>query len=152
MSAQPLWQSVVAGVAGGVLNAVVGHPFDTIKVRVQAGQKDGLYTGLFDGIGSQMAGVTPFWMVFYFGYKLGRQLQASASMLALARAGAFAGADGRGCALTAVDAPARPCAYPLRLLPRLPQVRCRPLCTARSRRSSAWPKPTASPPQPPSAS
>jgi hypothetical protein len=31
--------------------------------------------GLYDGVGSQLVGITPFWMVFYFGYKLGRALQ-----------------------------------------------------------------------------
>ena len=96
-AAQPLWQALVAGCSGGVLNALVGHPFDTIKVRAQtasAGDQTSVtsLSGLFDGIGSQLVGVTPFWMLFYFGYKLGRQLQPNDGLLSLTRAGMIAGA------------------------------------------------------------
>eukprot|EP01050_Picozoa_sp_SAG11_P002538 SAG11_NODE_130_length_15497_cov_10.780556_4_plen_143_part_00 len=104
--AQPLWQAMAAGVVGGVLNAAVGHPFDTTKVRAQQCQSDdgassgspsrdksdgAPFGGLFDGFLSQLVGVTPFWMVFYFGYRLGRRLQPDSGMLSLARAGAIAG-------------------------------------------------------------
>eukprot|EP01052_Picozoa_sp_SAG31_P010276 SAG31_NODE_558_length_14153_cov_9.068094_9_plen_255_part_00 len=86
---------MIAGCAGGVLNAIVGHPFDTIKVRQQTGNGSAATEsnfGLFDGLLSQLVGVTPFWMVFYFGYKFGRLLQPNDGLLSLARAGAIAGA------------------------------------------------------------
>ena len=70
---QPLWQALVAGCSGGVLNALVGHPLDTLKTRAQrGGQQEGgrsQFSGLFDGIAGVLVGVVPFWMAFYFGYK-----------------------------------------------------------------------------------
>jgi hypothetical protein len=51
-----LWVALVAGVSGGVCNVLVGHPFDTIKVRAQAGRP--LFKGsLFTGILGQLLGV-----------------------------------------------------------------------------------------------
>jgi hypothetical protein len=32
MAQQPLWQALLAGACGGVLQTVVGHPLDTFKV------------------------------------------------------------------------------------------------------------------------
>ena len=31
----PLWIDFVAGYAGGVCGVLVGHPFDTVKIRLQ---------------------------------------------------------------------------------------------------------------------
>ena len=91
MAEPPLWQALVAGVSGGVCNVLVGHPFDTIKVRAQANRP--LMAGsLFTGILGQLVGVAPFWMFFYFSYKLGRALQPDSSLLSLTRAGMIAGA------------------------------------------------------------
>ena len=40
----------VAGFLTGSLQTIIGHPFDTIKVRMQTNQKSYLTTGLFKGI------------------------------------------------------------------------------------------------------
>lgn len=32
----PIWQSLVAGSAGGFCNTVVGHPLDTVKVLIHS--------------------------------------------------------------------------------------------------------------------
>jgi hypothetical protein len=93
--AAPLWAALVAGSFGGLLNAVVGHPFDTLKVRAQAdGPTAAGESGknLFAGVLSPIAGSTPFWAVFYFGYKWGRALQPDAGWVSILRAGAIAGA------------------------------------------------------------
>jgi len=44
------WKDVVAGTAGGVAICAVGHPFDTIKVRLQTqgGGHTALYRGPWD--------------------------------------------------------------------------------------------------------
>lgn len=100
MADGPLWAALVAGSVGGLLNAVVGHPFDTLKVRAQAddASRATATTGgsgsssLFAGVLSPIAGSTPFWAVFYFGYRWGRALQPDSSWVSILRAGAIAGA------------------------------------------------------------
>mmetsp|Transcript_72008 Transcript_72008/g.135828 ORF Transcript_72008/g.135828 Transcript_72008/m.135828 type:complete len:349 (-) Transcript_72008:234-1280(-) len=71
----PIWQSLVAGSAGGFFNTVVGHPLDTVKVRLQMGNKTALWGGLYAGVGSRMAGVVPDWIACYSGYTLGKRIE-----------------------------------------------------------------------------
>ena len=62
----PLWQAVIAGSVGGLCCTVVGHPFETIKVRLQTGSNTrNLFRNLYAGILSPIAGVTPIWAVSY---------------------------------------------------------------------------------------
>lgn len=78
--------SFAMGCAGGFCNVLTGHPFDTVKVRMQMLQS-GLFStlrnmireeglrSLFKGIGSPMCSV-PFQHASYFGaYELGKALQ-----------------------------------------------------------------------------
>eukprot|EP00042_Codosiga_hollandica_P048217 m.535730 g.535730 ORF g.535730 m.535730 type:complete len:293 (+) comp57620_c0_seq1:120-998(+) len=82
-----LVKSFLAGGAGGVCLVVVGHPFDTVKVRVQTSNprigamqairqisaKDGL-TGLYRGMGAPLTGVTPMYALCFFGYGVGKKI------------------------------------------------------------------------------
>lgn len=67
-----VWQDLVAGTAAGVSQIVVGHPFDTIKVKMQSGgaasggamdalrhtvRTEGARAGLFRGMGAPLASV-----------------------------------------------------------------------------------------------
>jgi solute carrier family 25 carnitine/acylcarnitine transporter 20/29 len=72
----PLWHSLVSGSFGGFCCVAVGHPFDTLKVRLQVGtfSSRSLFSGLYNGVTAQCCGVVPFWAMYYFGYKLGRRL------------------------------------------------------------------------------
>ena len=72
----PLWHSFVAGTCGGVAAVAVGHPFDTVKVRLQTARSLGpqLFRGLYSGVTASLCGVVPFWTVYYGGYKLGRRV------------------------------------------------------------------------------
>ena len=56
MDEAPLWQALVAGASGGVCNVLIGHPFDTIKVRAQT-DRPLLKGSLFTGILGQLVGV-----------------------------------------------------------------------------------------------
>ena len=75
-TAAPLWHSFVAGTCGGVAAVAVGHPFDTVKVRLQTARSLGpqLFRGLYSGVSASLCGVVPFWIVYYGGYKLGRRI------------------------------------------------------------------------------
>lgn len=68
---KPLWRAALAGSCGGVCCTLVGQPFDTVKVRVQAGQPVNrlMFQGLFSGVASPLLFVTPFWTISYFSYR-----------------------------------------------------------------------------------
>ncbi|XP_012883516.1 PREDICTED: mitochondrial carnitine/acylcarnitine carrier protein [Dipodomys ordii] len=89
-------KNLLAGGFGGVCLVFVGHPLDTIKVRLQTqppslpGQppmysgtfdcfrktliKEGI-TGLYRGMAAPIIGVTPMFAVCFFGFGLGKRLQ-----------------------------------------------------------------------------
>lgn len=104
-----------AGGLGGVCTVVVGHPFDTIKVRLQTmpkvlpGEK-ALYTGTWDcftktvklegakglykGMAAPLTGVAPIFAISFLGFGIGKKLQQNSpddklSKVQLFNAGAF---------------------------------------------------------------
>lgn len=92
--APPVWQAFVAGSFGGLCNTITGHPFDTVKVRIQTGRTQNLFRGLSRGIMTPVSSVVPFWAIYYGGYKFGRSLQPDDSAASVARAGVVAGCFG----------------------------------------------------------
>lgn len=72
---QPLWQAVFAGSVGGFCATIVGHPFESVKVRLQTGKTKGLFRNVYAGVSSPIMGVTPLWAIAYFGYKWGLSIQ-----------------------------------------------------------------------------
>lgn len=108
----------VAGGFGGACLVVVGHPLDTIKVRLQAmpvtkpGEKP-MYTGTYDcakkillkegptgfykGMTAPLLTVAPIFAVSFFGFHLGKSLQnfpgGDNCYLCMIRAGMLAGAS-----------------------------------------------------------
>lgn len=89
-------KNFLAGGVGGVCTVISGHPFDTIKVRLQtmpaaaAGAKP-LYTGtldcvlktvrgegvrgLYKGMGAPVVGVAPIFALSFMGFGIGKKLQ-----------------------------------------------------------------------------
>ncbi|XP_026223120.1 mitochondrial carnitine/acylcarnitine carrier protein isoform X2 [Anabas testudineus] len=89
-------KNFVAGGVGGACLLLVGHPLDTIKVRLQTQPKASctqcvLYTGTYDcfrktvskegilgiykGMGAPLVGVAPMMAISFFGFGLGKRLQ-----------------------------------------------------------------------------
>ncbi|KAJ3393790.1 carnitine transporter [Lobulomyces angularis] len=80
-------KSFLSGGAAGVSAVLAGHPFDTVKVRLQTSNsysglidcvkqtvaKDGL-TGLYRGMTAPLIGVTPMFALSFFSYDMGQQL------------------------------------------------------------------------------
>ncbi|KAJ3039666.1 carnitine transporter [Rhizophlyctis rosea] len=80
-------KSFLSGGAAGVATVLAGHPFDTLKVRLQTSNqykglvdcfkqtvaKDGLL-GLYRGMASPLVGVTPMFALSFWSYDLGKQL------------------------------------------------------------------------------
>lgn len=107
----------VSGGFGGVCTVITGHPFDTIKVRLQTMPKVGpgehpLYTGtldcvrktvqkegfrgLYKGMGAPIAGVAPIFALSFFGFGVGKRMQQKTpdeklTLPQLFAAGAFSG-------------------------------------------------------------
>ncbi|KAG7287581.1 hypothetical protein NEMBOFW57_007093 [Staphylotrichum longicolle] len=89
-------RSFVAGGFGGVC-AVVGHPFDLVKVRLQTAEKgvyssamdvvkksvakDGLRRGLYAGVSARWSASHPF-AVSFWGYDLGKSIVRATSTVA----------------------------------------------------------------------
>eukprot|EP00040_Diaphanoeca_grandis_P024261 m.133133 g.133133 ORF g.133133 m.133133 type:complete len:259 (-) comp29655_c0_seq1:40-816(-) len=69
MTDPPAWRSVISGSIGGVCATLVGHPFETVKVRLQTGQTTHLFKNLYAGIASPLVAVTPMWAFAYFSYR-----------------------------------------------------------------------------------
>ncbi|KAI8907922.1 mitochondrial carrier domain-containing protein [Gorgonomyces haynaldii] len=104
-------KSFLSGGAGGVANVLAGHPFDTLKVRLQTSNqykgladcfrqtvaKEGFF-GLYKGMTSPLLGVTPMFALSFWSYDVGQRLVYSLtpnrktkelSMLEFAIAGGF---------------------------------------------------------------
>jgi len=92
--ADSLLKTTLAGGAGGACLVLVGHPLDTIKVRIQTMHiepgkeppykgtldcaqkiiaKDGPL-GLYRGMAAPLTGVTPMYALCFFGYGIGKKL------------------------------------------------------------------------------
>lgn len=113
-------KSMLAGGFGGICVVLSGHPFDTVKVRLQtqplpaAGEKP-MYSGamdcvkktiakegpkgLYKGMGAPLVGTAPIFALSFFGFDWGKQLVKDISgtgskdlnALQLAAAGGFSG-------------------------------------------------------------
>ncbi|KAI9102441.1 mitochondrial carrier domain-containing protein [Phlyctochytrium arcticum] len=80
-------KSLLGGAAAGVSTVLAGHPFDTLKVRLQTSNqykglgdcfkqtiaKDGFF-GLYRGMASPLVGVTPMFALSFWSYDLGCQM------------------------------------------------------------------------------
>jgi len=107
----------LCGGFGGICTVVVGHPFDTLKVRLQTmplpkpGESP-LYTGMMDcirktlanegvkglykGMGAPLVGVAPIFAISFMGFKVGKQIlgpadQSKFTYMDYFAAGAFSG-------------------------------------------------------------
>lgn len=91
-----LVKDFIAGGVGGSCSVLSGHPFDTIKVRIQTmpkprvGEKP-IYTGTFDcviktvkfegftglykGMGAPLVGVAPIFALMFMGFGFGKKIQ-----------------------------------------------------------------------------
>jgi solute carrier family 25 (mitochondrial carnitine/acylcarnitine transporter), member 20/29 len=89
-SATSQLRNLTAGGIGGICAVLVGHPFDLIKVRMQTAERgvyssaldvarqtiarEGLARGLYRGVSAPLLGVTPMFMVSFWGYGVGKSL------------------------------------------------------------------------------
>jgi solute carrier family 25 carnitine/acylcarnitine transporter 20/29 len=87
----PLWHSVAMGTFSGVTCVVVGHPLDTIKVRMQTGATGPIFRGLFRGIVPPLLAVTPSWIGVFLAYGAALKVVGSNDLSSVALAGGISG-------------------------------------------------------------
>jgi len=111
------YKSFVAGGFGGICVVLSGHPFDTVKVRLQtqplpAPGQAAMYSGamdcvrktiakegprgLYKGMGAPLVGTAPIFALSFYGFDLGKQLvrtspEQELNVAQLAAAGGFSG-------------------------------------------------------------
>lgn len=91
-------KSFISGGFGGACVVIVGHPLDTIKVRLQNDKpppnnefngmmdcgrkmiaKDGIRRGLYRGMSAPLVAVTPIFAVYFWGFDMGKKIWKSAA-------------------------------------------------------------------------
>tara|TARA_B100000795_G_C22749606_1_gene418814 strand:- start:70 stop:882 length:813 start_codon:yes stop_codon:yes gene_type:complete len=87
----PLWYSALMGSISGITCVVVGHPLDTIKVRIQTGAKGPLFRNLFKGIVPPLLAVTPSWIGVFVAYGAALKIVGANDMTSVAIAGGMSG-------------------------------------------------------------
>ena len=87
----PLWHSMAMGTFSGITCVVVGHPLDTIKVRLQTGAKGPMFRGLFRGIVPPLLAVTPSWIGVFLAYGTALKLVGANDLGSVALAGGMSG-------------------------------------------------------------
>ena len=87
----PLWHSVAMGTFSGVTCVIVGHPLDTIKVRIQTGSTGPMFRGLFRGIVPPLLAVTPSWVGVFLAYGAALKVVGSNDLNCVAIAGGMSG-------------------------------------------------------------
>jgi solute carrier family 25 (mitochondrial carnitine/acylcarnitine transporter), member 20/29 len=87
----PLWYSALMGTISGVTCVVVGHPLDTVKVRIQTGAKGPLFKHLFKGIVPPLLAVTPSWIGVFMAYGISLKYVGSNDLNSVALAGGMSG-------------------------------------------------------------
>mmetsp|Transcript_11312 Transcript_11312/g.20904 ORF Transcript_11312/g.20904 Transcript_11312/m.20904 type:complete len:286 (+) Transcript_11312:96-953(+) len=80
-------KAFLSGGFGGMCLVAVGHPLDTVKVRLQTSSeysgmtdcfkktvaKEGV-AGLYKGMGAPLAGITPVFAIYFWGFEVGKQI------------------------------------------------------------------------------
>jgi len=87
-------KNFIAGGCGGVATVLSGHPFDTVKVRLQTQsatnpiykgawdctsqtvKKEGVFA-LYKGMGAPLVGVAPIFAISFMGFGIGKKIQQS---------------------------------------------------------------------------
>jgi solute carrier family 25 carnitine/acylcarnitine transporter 20/29 len=80
VSERSLSAAVFSGSCGGFAATVVGHPFESVKVRLQtdrcrlASGQPSIFRNLYAGLLSPLVSVPPLWALAFWSYRLGFEL------------------------------------------------------------------------------
>lgn len=96
-ASEPIYKSAIVGFTFASTTTVLGHPLDTIKVRVQSGCRQHLFRNLWRGLAFPLLSSTPNWTLAFLVYGstlkyLDRSAGQPGGISSHALAGAFAGA------------------------------------------------------------
>ena len=99
--AEPLWKTIVSGIhfivvlelehhclhatgySTGIIYVLTGHPFDTLKLRVQTGATKQLFRHLYRGILPPLLTTPPSWSINFMLYQASLQIFANDTCLSI---------------------------------------------------------------------
>ena len=87
----PLYVSLLYGAISGSTVVAVGHPLDSIKVRLQTGTTSNIFRNLYKGVLPPFLAVVPSWMAVFLSYGVALKTLGSNDISSVALAGGFSG-------------------------------------------------------------
>jgi solute carrier family 25 (mitochondrial carnitine/acylcarnitine transporter), member 20/29 len=87
----PLYVSLLYGAISGTTVVAVGHPLDSIKVRLQTGTTTNIFRNLYKGVLPPFLAVVPSWIAVFLSYGVALKALGSNDITSVALAGGFSG-------------------------------------------------------------
>ena len=87
----PLYVSLLYGAISGSTVVAVGHPLDSIKVRLQTDTTSNIFRNLYKGVLPPFLAVVPSWMAVFLSYGVALKTLGSNDISSVALAGGFSG-------------------------------------------------------------
>jgi solute carrier family 25 (mitochondrial carnitine/acylcarnitine transporter), member 20/29 len=87
----PLYVSLLYGAISGTTVVAVGHPLDSIKVRLQTGTTKNIFRNLYKGVLPPFLAVVPSWIAVFLSYGVALKTLGSNDITSVALAGGFSG-------------------------------------------------------------
>ena len=63
------WWNTFKGYSSGVINVLLGHPFDTVKVRLQTNNTSHLFKNIYRGVIPPLISTPTSWSWNFFAYQ-----------------------------------------------------------------------------------
>eukprot|EP01083_Nonionella_stella_P232387 819863_1 len=89
--ADPWWQTILSGYSTGIIYVVTGHPFDTLKLRLQTNSTQQLFHHLYRGVLPPLLTTPPSWSINFIFYKTSLSIFGTDTLSNVYFAGAFSG-------------------------------------------------------------
>ena len=87
----PWWKTTLTGYSTGFITVITGHPFDTLKTRLQTGATKDLFRHLWRGIVPPLLTTPPSWSINFMLYQSSLKIFGTDTVSNSAFAGGVAG-------------------------------------------------------------
>lgn len=89
--ADPWWKTIISGYSTGMIYVVTGHPFDSLKLRLQTNTTNNLFRHLYRGILPPLITTPPSWSINFIIYQASLKIYATDTLSNVYFAGAISG-------------------------------------------------------------
>eukprot|EP00484_Ammonia_sp_Unknown_P018531 CAMPEP_0197041206 /NCGR_PEP_ID=MMETSP1384-20130603/17788_1 /TAXON_ID=29189 /ORGANISM="Ammonia sp." /LENGTH=274 /DNA_ID=CAMNT_0042472087 /DNA_START=38 /DNA_END=859 /DNA_ORIENTATION=- len=87
----PWWKTFATSYSGGFISVLSGHPFDTLKIRMQTGTTKSLFRHLYRGVLPPLITTPPGWSAQFLLYQASMKIFATDTLSNVAFAGGVSG-------------------------------------------------------------